>query len=121
MRNVHMMRQVLSAALTRATREELIGRNVARLVELPAWEPGEVHPWSADEALAFLQAAKSDPLHPAFVLLLLYGMRRGEVLGLRWQDVDLDVGVFRVRQQLQRVSGSLQAGPVKTKAGNRDL
>ena len=121
MRNVHMMRQVLGAALTRATREELIGRNVARLVELPAWEPGEVHPWSADEALAFLQAAKSDPLYPAFVLLLLYGMRRGEVLGLRWQDVDLDLGVFRVRQQLQRVSGSLQAGPVKTKAGNRDL
>jgi integrase len=121
MRNVHMMRQVLGAALTRATREELIGRNVARLVELPTWEPGEVHPWSADEALAFLQAAKPDPLYPAFVLLLLYGMRRGEVLGLRWQDVDLDNGVFRVRQQLQRVDGSLQAGPVKTKAGNRDL
>ena len=121
MRNIHVMRQVLGAALTRATREELIGRNVARLVELPAWEPGEVHPWSADEALAFLQAAKPDPLYPAFVLLLLYGMRRGEVLGLRWQDVDLDDGVFRVRQQLQRVSGSLQAGPVKTKAGNRDL
>jgi integrase len=121
MRNVHMMRQVLGAALTRATREELIGRNVARLAELPGWEPGEVHPWSADEALAFLQAAKQDPLYPAFVLLLLYGMRRGEVLGLRWQDVDLDASVFRVRQQLQRVSGSLQAGPVKTKAGNRDL
>jgi integrase len=120
-RNVHLMRQILSAALTRAIREELTGRNVARMAELPGWEPAEVRPWSADEALAFLQAAKPDRLYPAFVLLLLYGMRRGEVLGLRWQDVDLDDGVFRIRQQLQRVSGSLQAGPVKTRAGNRDL
>ena len=120
-RNVQLMRQVLSAALTRAAREELISRNVARLAELPAWEPGEVRPWSADEALAFLRAARPDPLYPAFVLLLLYGMRRGEVLGLRWQDVDLDVGNLRVRQQLQRVSGSLHIGTGQDQAGNRDL
>lgn len=43
-----------------------------------------VVPWSLPEALAFLDAAKSGPLSRAFVLLLLYGMRRGEVLGLRW-------------------------------------
>jgi hypothetical protein len=52
-RNVHMMRQALSAALTRAVREELISRNVARLAELPSWQPAEVRSWSADEALAF--------------------------------------------------------------------
>jgi integrase len=120
-RNVHLMRQILSAALTRAIREELIGRNVARMAELPGWEPAEVRPWSADEALAFLQAAKPDPLYPAFVLLLLYGMRRGEALGLRWQDVDLDAGLLRVRQQIGRVSGELRSGPLKTRAGNRDL
>ncbi len=115
------MRQVLSAALTRATREELINRNVARLVELPTWEPGEVRPWSVDEALSFLKAARQDPLYPAFVLLLLYGMRRGEALGLRWRDVDLDIGNLCVRQQLQRIRGSLRTGPVKTRAGNREL
>jgi integrase len=120
-RNVHLMRQILSAALTRAGREELVSRNVARMVDLPGWEPGEVRPWSADEALAFLRTAKPDPLYPAFVLLLLYGMRRGEVLGLRWQDVDLDEGTLRIRQQIGRVSGELRTGPVKTRAGNRDL
>jgi len=56
-------------------REELITRNVARLVELPAWEPSVIVPWSPSEALAFLQAAIDDPLYPAFVLLLLYGLR----------------------------------------------
>lgn len=120
-RNVHLMRQILSAALTRAGREELVSRNVARMVDLPGWEPGEVRPWSADEALAFLRTAKPDPLYPAFVLLLLYGMRRGEVLGLRWQDVDVDEGTLRIRQQIGRVSGELRTGPVKTRAGNRDL
>jgi replication initiator protein RepSA len=43
-----------------------------------------IRPWAADEARAFLAAAKPDPLHTAFVLLILYGLRRGEVLGLRW-------------------------------------
>jgi integrase len=82
-------RQVFSAALSRAVREELIARNVARLVELPSWEPKTVEPWSPAQALGFLTAAADDPLYPAFVLLLLYGMRRGEVLRLPWQDIDL--------------------------------
>jgi integrase len=114
-RLVHVLRQVLSAALSRAVREELVSRNVARLVELPPWEPAEVVPWSAAEALAFLFAAKSDPLYPAFVFLLLYGMRRGEVLGLRWSDIDGDT--VRVRQQVQRIKRKLLIGPVKTRAG----
>ena len=66
-------------------------------------------------------AAATDPLYPAFVLLVLYGMRRGEVLGLRWQDVDVDAGLIQVRQQVQRIQGELYIGPVKTRAGNRDL
>jgi integrase len=111
----------LFAALSRAVREELLVRNVARLVELPAWEPAELVPWTTAEALAFLQAAADDSLYPAFVLLVLYGMRRGEVLGLRWQDVAFDAQLIRVRQQLQHIDGQLHLGPVKTRAGNRDL
>src|SRR5262249_35066719 len=96
-------------------------RNVARLVELPAWEPSVVVPWSPSEALAFLQAAIDDPLYPAFVLLLLYGMRRGEVLGLRWQDINLEAQIIHGRQQSHRSQGQLRVGPVKTRAGSRDL
>jgi integrase len=120
-RNVQIMRQVLSAALSRAVREELITRNVAQLVELPAWEPNVVVPWTPTEALAFLQAAIDDPLYPAFVLLLLYGLRRGEVLGLRWQDIDFETQIIHVRQQIHRSQGQLRIGPVKTRAGSRDL
>jgi integrase len=120
-RRVQIMRTVLSSALTRAMREELVVRNVARLAELPMWERKAITPWTAAEARAFLDAAKDDPLYPAFVLLLTYGLRRGEVLGLRWRDIDEDDGEIRVRQQIQRVNGELRLGPVKTSAGRRDL
>ena len=120
-RNVQVMRTVLSLALTRAMREELIVRNVARLAELPAWERQSITPWTVTEARQFLTAARTDPLYPAFVLLLLYGLRCGEVLGLRWRDIDQADGEIRIRQQVQRSRGQLWTGPVKTAAGRRDL
>lgn len=118
---VRLVRMVLSGALTRAVQEELVLRNVARIVALPSYHPREVHPWSVDEARSFLSAAKSDPLFVAFLIAILYGLRRGEVLGLRWSNVDFDRGILRVRAQIQRVDGHLHAGQVKTAAGNRDL
>ena len=99
---VHVMRTVLGAALTQGMREGIVSRNVARLVTLPPNRPARQQPWSPDEALAFLRAACGDRLYPAFVLLLAYGLRRGEVLGLSWRDVDLEHGVVRIRQQLLR-------------------
>lgn len=120
-RKVQVIRTTLSSALTRALREELVTRNVARLATLPEWSRQEVQPWSAMEARTFLQVARTDSLYPAFLLLIVYGMRRGEVLGLRWQDVDLDGDEIRIRQQLQRVRRQLTLGPVKTRAGRREL
>ena len=60
------------------------------------------------EARRFLHDRRNDPLYPAFVLLLLYGLRRGEVLGLSWDDVDLDEDELRVRRQIQRLDGELR-------------
>lgn len=120
-RKVQVMKTVLSSALARAMREELVMRNVARLAELPTWERQPITPWTAAEARSFLDVAKDDPLYPAFVLLLLYGLRRGEVLGLRWRDIDDEDRELRVRQQIQRVHGELRVGPVKSTAGRRDL
>jgi integrase len=120
-RHVQILREVLSSALGRAQREELISRNVARLVELPTWERRKVVPWTVEEILRFLHVARNDPLYPAFVVLVLCGMRCGEVLGLRWCDVDFSEGVLHVRWQLRRVAGALRLGPLKTSASRRDL
>ena len=79
---------VLRTALSAACREELITRNVATLVEPP---------------LDFLAAARKDPLYAAFVLAIALGFRRGEIVGLRWENVDLAKREIRVRTQIQRV------------------
>jgi integrase len=120
-RKVQVMRTVLSAALTRAVREELLVRNVARLAELPEAKRGTIRPWTAAEARQFLAVVKPDPLYAAFVVLIFYGLRRGEALGLRWDDINFDAGTIQVRQQLQRIRGQLLVSPVKTRAGQRDL
>ncbi|MET7764919.1 site-specific integrase [Streptomyces sp. NPDC005355] len=99
--------RVLRTALTAACREELITRNVASLVEPPRAKGRELSPWTLDETLTFLAAARRDPLYAAFVLAITMGLRRGEIVGLRWADVDLEKRVLYVRQQTQRRRGVL--------------
>ncbi|MFB6556888.1 tyrosine recombinase XerC, partial [Streptomyces sp. NPDC056405] len=81
--------RVLRSALSSACREELIASNVAKLVEPPRTNSRELKPWTLDETLDFLAAARTDPLYAAFVLAIAMGLRRGEIVGLRWADIDL--------------------------------
>lgn len=120
-RTVHKTRTVLRAALSRAEREELVLRNVAKLVEIPAWERKPITPWTPQEASWFLELASIHRWYAAYLMLLMYGMRRGEVLGLSWGSIDFGRGEFRVQQQLQRIGATLTLGPVKTTAGRRAL
>ncbi|MFB7589313.1 tyrosine-type recombinase/integrase [Streptomyces sp. NPDC056169] len=99
--------RVLRTALTAACREELVTRNVATLVEPPTVADRDLDPWSLEETLDFLTAARKDPLYAAFVLAIALGFRRGEVVGLRWENVDLDKREIRVRTQRQRVGGEV--------------
>ncbi|WP_406133833.1 tyrosine-type recombinase/integrase [Streptomyces zaomyceticus] len=99
--------RVLRTALTAACREELVTRNVATLVEPPTGADRDLDPWSLDETLDFLTAARKDPLYAAFVLAIALGFRRGEIVGLRWENVDLDKREIRVRTQRQRVGGEV--------------
>ena len=104
--------RVLRSALSAACREELLTRNVASLVEPPRVTARELSPWTLDETLTFLGAARKDPLYAAFVLAVTMGLRRGEIVGLRWSDVDLENRVLYVRQQTQRRRGELYSdGP----------
>ena len=74
---------------------------------LPDRRQQELKPWSLDETLDFLAASRRDPLYAAFVLAITMGLRRGEIIGLRWSDLDLESGVLYVRQQTQRRRGVL--------------
>ncbi len=120
---VHQAWRVLRAALSSAQRDELISRNVAALVRMPVPRIGRPQVWNVDQARRFLDSARdeADPLYAAYVLLLLLGLRRGELLGLAWEDVDLTAAEVRITWQLQRIGGRFTRTRVKTRASEAVL
>ncbi len=111
---------VLRAALSQAERDEVVSRNVAGLVRMPLPRPERPQVWSVEDARTFLESSQTagDPLHAGYILMLVLGLRRGELLGLSWEDIDLDTGEIRVRWQLQRVNGELTRRPTKTRSSD---
>lgn len=122
-RSVADARTVLRSALTYAISEEIIARNVAQLVKMAKPRPRKVIPWSVEEASRFLASARAehDPLYGAYVLILVLGLRKGEVLGLPWSDVMFDRGEVLIQKQLQRVGRRLLHSEVKTDASEAVL
>lgn len=117
-----MIHAVLRAMLNHAMREELVARNVARLVQPPTPDRGESRPWTDVEARGFLTTTRAHRLHALFVVALGLGLRRGELLGLRWLDVDFTTGQLRVWHTLQRVRGDgVVYGPPKSRRSRRVL
>ncbi|WP_405016963.1 site-specific integrase [Kitasatospora sp. NBC_00070] len=113
---------VLKSALEHAVREEEIPRNVARNVRTGTPRPRRFEPLTADEARVFLSAAQGHRLHALFELALRTGLRKGELLGLRWEDLDLTGGTASVRRTLQRTrTGGLTTLPTKTTSSERRI
>jgi integrase len=114
-RSVHHLRAVLRAALSQAVKDGILSRNVAALADGPTVEPNQVTPLSPDEAAQLLAAVHGDRLEALYRVALAIGLRRGEALGLRWQDVDLERRELHVVNALQRIDGKLRLVPPKTK------
>ena len=103
--SVEHLRRVLRSALTQAVKWDLVPRNVSALVSTPKKERHDFAYLSPDGARAFLVAAREHRLEALFTVAIAVGLRLGEALGLRWQDVDLDAGTLTVRYQVQRLKG----------------
>ncbi|MCZ0974125.1 tyrosine-type recombinase/integrase [Streptomyces albulus] len=118
-RTVRFLLVLLRAALQHAVREDELPRNVARNVELGMGTRREIEPLTTEEGRRLLAAARDNRLWAAYELAVRIGLRRGELLGLRWSDVDLYEGVVTVRQALQRVGGELLIVAPKTQRSAR--
>jgi integrase len=113
----------LCSALTNAVTEELIAKNVAALAHVSKPRKRKVKPWTAFEARQFLESARRDhdPLYAPYVLILVLGLRKGEVIGLTWHCIDLDRAELDTSWQLQRVAGQLLHRQTKTEASDATL
>src|SRR4051794_35273309 len=97
--------RLISKTLKDAVKWQLIVRNVAEAVTPPKTKKVEMQTWDSEQIKAFLQVAKTSSYYPIYLTAINTGMRRGEVLGLRWQDIDFENNILYVRQSLQEVRG----------------
>ena len=119
---VRKIHSTLHKALAQAVSDGLLPRNAAD-VKAPRPAPEEMRPLSEAEAHAFLQMAgeSGDRFESLYVLAITTGLRRGELLGLRWDDVDLERGTLRVGRALVREGGRHLLGETKTRRGRRQV
>lgn len=112
---------VIHRALEQAVRYGLVARNVASLVDRPRIPRRDMATLSTDQAKKLLRAVRGDRFEALYVLALTTGMRRGELLALRWDHIDLDRGALQVRGTLQRTREGLLIGQPKTDSSRRQV
>lgn len=119
-RSIQLVRTVLNQGYKRAIKWKLVAHNPVIDTQAPKIVRSQAKAFSDGEAQAFLQAACGERLEVALRLTLALGLRRGEVCGLRWEDIDLDAGTLTINGTLGLVHGQgLVYGPPKSLSGRR--
>ena len=120
-RTIIQVRAVLGRALHEAEVDGLVTRNAARLARPPRVPHAEMRTLDASQARALIEAAKGERLGALYAVALASGAREGELLGLRWSDVDWNRGSIRISRTLLRVTGALSFGEPKTAHSRRTI
>ena len=120
-RTVQYIHVTLHKALKQAIADGLIPRNATEAVKPPQVRREEMRPLTAEQVRILFDAAEGDRLAALYVLAVTTGLRQGELLGLKWDDVDLEGGTLRVRRTLTTAKGGLQLTAPKTKGSRRTV
>ncbi len=112
---------VLSRALNQAKRWDYVSRNVVDAIDLPKVRQLKVHPATEEQARALLDAVHGHRLETIYWVALMLGLRRGEILGLRIDDINFDAMSVRVEGSLQRIGKQLVRSGTKTESSQRTL
>jgi integrase len=120
-RTVQYIHVTLHKALKQALRWGLVSRNAAEAVNAPRPIKKEISPLSPDQSRALLEAAREDRLRALYVLAVTVGLRQGELLGLRWEDINLDTATLVVARSLSMSGPGPTFVPPKTAKGRRNV
>lgn len=109
---VQLVHTTLHKALKQAVGDGLIPRNVTEAVKAPRPVKKEIRPLNPAQARGLLEAARGERLEALYALAVTTGMRQGEILGLKWEDLDLEAGTLQVRRTLSTaMGGGARFGP----------
>ena len=120
-KTVRNINQVISSALDLAVAQKIIPSNPTDACELPKVEHREMQTIPEEQLQAFLAEARATGVYEMYYIELATGLRRGELLGLKWQDIDWKNGIIKVRRQIARVDGQIVEAPLKTKNSYRTV
>ena len=118
-KTVRNINQVISSAMDLAVAQKIILTNPTNACELPKVEHQEMQTIPAEQLQAFLDEARATGVYEMYYIELATGLRRGELLGLKWSDIDWKNGIIKVRRQIARVDGQIVEAPLKTKNSYR--
>ena len=120
-KTVRNINQVISSAMDFAKDQKLISSNPTDGCALPKLEHKEMKTLPVEQLTSFLREAKESGVFELYYIELVTGLRRGELLGLKWEDIDLTQGSLRVQRQVARINGEIIEAPLKTKNAYRTL
>ncbi len=120
-KTVRNINQVISSAMELAKSQKLISTNPTDGCALPKVEHQEMKTLTADQLAAFFREARSSGVFEMYYLELATGLRRGELLGLKWDDINLETGAIQIKRQVARIDGEVVEAPLKTKNSYRTL
>ena len=120
-KTVRNINQVISSAMHLAIQQHLIAQDPTDGCALPKTEHREMQTLSADQLAAFLLEAKHSGVFEMYYIELATGLRRGELLGIKWEDIDFANQTLRVRRQVGRINGEVREAPLKTKNAYRTI
>ena len=118
--SVQKVHQLLKGCFDYAKKMELIAKSPLESIDRPKRDSSEVEVWDKEEVRLFLEKTQDDPFHVAYLLGAIEGMRMGEVLGLRWKDIDIESKTLCIRQTLTFDGKKLKPG-AKNKSSQRTI
>jgi integrase len=120
-RSVQYVHVTLHKALKQAVRDGLVPRNATEAVKPPQVRREEIRPLTPEQVRMLFGAAKGDRLEALYVMAVTTGLRQGELLGLKWDDVEVEAGTLQVRRTLTTAKGGPVLSAPKTKASRRTV
>jgi len=120
-KSIKRVKNIVKQTLDKAVKDELILVNPCNLIDMPPIEKKEPNFLSAAEANKFLSCIKDEPIYPIIKMTVSYGLRRSEVMGLKWENIDLENNLIFIRHTVVRVNGLIAKDKTKTSSSRRTL